>query len=372
MKMIYLVLIVFLTSLSYGQSKLVAGDIAIVLYNADSIDGFGFVCLTTIDSGTEILFTDNGWYSGGGFRATEGTFSWIASSSYGCGDVIVLDSISPMSLSASGDQILAYQDSSGIPLFITALNNDGAGVWQATASNANNSALPSGLSNGVNAIALTEQDNAVYVDSLNGSLAFIRSKVFNSTSFAGNNTSPYQFTSTFNLSSGCYLPVHWLSVTLNQTEQSNYIEWCTAQEWNNDYYSVQFSLDGKEFQSIAHIESAHNSTEVRCYAYSDLLRNSGYYRLRQIDFNGMQSFSPVVVCGKADVPTIQSFHDGIYVHWEGALNLTLLNLNGQILMEAEVTNDCLINTKHLSNQMVILKLDFGGKTKLYKHFINSY
>lgn len=39
-----------------------------------------------------------------------------------------------MLFSTSGDQVLAYQGSESSPTFIHALNNEGAGVWQAGAT----------------------------------------------------------------------------------------------------------------------------------------------------------------------------------------------------------------------------------------------
>ena len=59
-------------------------------------------------------------------------------------------------LALSGDQILVYTGSITNPTFLFALNAEGAGVWQPDATNSNNSAIPQGLTNGVNAVALTE------------------------------------------------------------------------------------------------------------------------------------------------------------------------------------------------------------------------
>ena len=47
--------------------------------------------------------------------------------------------------------------------FITAINSEGgAGVWQSNATSSNTSALPAGLTNGVNAVAFNEVDNGAY------------------------------------------------------------------------------------------------------------------------------------------------------------------------------------------------------------------
>ena len=144
-----------------AASTLGAGDIAIIGYNADNPDEIAFVALNTIDAGTQIHFTDNGWKSDGTFRTGEGTFTWTAAITISPG-TIVAPAVAGIALSASGDQVLVYQGAANTPTFIYALNNEDAGVWQADATSSNTSALPNGLANGSTAFALDEIDNAVF------------------------------------------------------------------------------------------------------------------------------------------------------------------------------------------------------------------
>ena len=57
-----------------------------------------------------------------------------------------------MNLSGSGDQIFAFQGTSSSPTFIFGFQIN-SNVWQADATASTNSALPSSLTNGVNAVA---------------------------------------------------------------------------------------------------------------------------------------------------------------------------------------------------------------------------
>ncbi|MDJ0598379.1 MAG: hypothetical protein QNJ37_06020 [Crocosphaera sp.] len=98
---------------------LLPGDIAIIGFNFDNPDEFAFVTLVDITAGTEIKFTDNGWQAAGSFRATEGTFTWTASTDIAAGTVIN-PSISSVLFSTSGDQIIAYQGEDSNPTFISA------------------------------------------------------------------------------------------------------------------------------------------------------------------------------------------------------------------------------------------------------------
>ncbi|MFI1772820.1 T9SS type A sorting domain-containing protein [Thalassobellus citreus] len=176
----------------FGQTTLAAGDIAITGFNSDDPDQFSFVLLTDVTTGTSINFTDNGWQSSGSFRGGEGTITWTATSNLPCGTVIVITDESPFSssvgsvtdggfqLSIDGDQILAYQGLSSTPTFIYAIHFDGTTGWSADATTANTSAIPSGLTNGTNAIAINDTDNATYDCSVTSDNSLILSAVSNS------------------------------------------------------------------------------------------------------------------------------------------------------------------------------------------------
>lgn len=167
---------------------LTSGDIAIVGYNADDPDQFAFVLLANISAGTQINFTDNGWLASGAFRTGEGTMTWTAPTDL-CAGTIIDPGVSSMQFATAGDQVLAYQGTASSPTFLYALNNEGAGVWQADATNANTSALPPGLTNGTTAVALDEIDNAVYNGAVtSGTRASLLSAISNKANWSGNDT----------------------------------------------------------------------------------------------------------------------------------------------------------------------------------------
>ncbi|MEI2612512.1 MAG: ExeM/NucH family extracellular endonuclease [Candidatus Promineifilaceae bacterium] len=157
---------------------LTQGDIAIVGINTDDPDEFAFVLLTNVGSGTQINFTDNGWLASGGFRPGEGSVTWTAATDL-CAGTVINTSVGTMLFSASGDQILAYQGAASSPTFVYALNDEGAGVWQANATNSNTSALPTGLVNGTTAVAIDEIDNAVYIGITSGTRAALLAAISN-------------------------------------------------------------------------------------------------------------------------------------------------------------------------------------------------
>jgi len=71
------------------------------------------------------------------------------------------------------------------------------------------------------------------------------------------------------------------------------VDWLTASETNNAFYSVERSSDGINFETIANIQGIGNSDVQNAYSYIDLKPMEGvsFYRLRQTDFNGTSEVS---------------------------------------------------------------------------------
>ena len=90
--------------------------------------------------------------------------------------------------------------------------------------------------------------------------------------------------------------VELLSFTAQPNESSVLLNWITASEKNNDYFSVEKSKDGVEFTEVAKVKGAGNSTTKLTYTELDSNPHSGtsYYRLKQTDFDGKYSYSTLL------------------------------------------------------------------------------
>lgn len=192
-KTLMLNLLALLVSFSnHAQTTLSAGDIAFTGFHSDGTDQFSFITLTDIESGTVINFTDNGWLSTDALRTGEGTSILTFTTNVSCGTEIhgtvdgttmsdgsgVIGNLTgtDMNLSASGDQILAYQGTAGSPTFIAAINWNGPNPWDNEDDDSNGSYIPAGLTNGVNAVGHGETDNGEYncSNTISGSVAAVR------------------------------------------------------------------------------------------------------------------------------------------------------------------------------------------------------
>ena len=98
------------------------------------------------------------------------------------------------------------------------------------------------------------------------------------------------------------LPIELASFSANCDGKSVLVEWTTASERNNDYFIIERSDDAINFVEIARVAGAGNSIEQLDYSYADYGKRSGdnYYRLVQVDYDGMRSVSEIVVVFCAD------------------------------------------------------------------------
>lgn len=94
------------------------------------------------------------------------------------------------------------------------------------------------------------------------------------------------------------LPVKLTRFTVEPTGGDALLRWATASEKNNDHFDVEASADGQAFRRIGAVAGHGNSTQPQEYQFIDqgIARYAAdpvYYRLRQVDQNGSESFSPV-------------------------------------------------------------------------------
>ena len=91
------------------------------------------------------------------------------------------------------------------------------------------------------------------------------------------------------------LPVELLSFNVRKNTSSVELNWRTATEINNDYFTLERSSDGRSFTELGTVTGAGNSQKEIDYSFTDYAPTTGtnYYRLKQVDFDGSYTFSDV-------------------------------------------------------------------------------
>ena len=101
------------------------------------------------------------------------------------------------------------------------------------------------------------------------------------------------------------LPVTLTAFAATAQAADVYLTWATASERNSAYFEVQRSPNGQRFEALGRRAAAGSSTAPLRYEWLDANALAApqtlYYRLRQVDFDGKISYSPVVAVrpGKA-------------------------------------------------------------------------
>lgn len=112
---------------------------------------------------------------------------------------------------------------------------------------------------------------------------------------------------TITLSSTCPLPVSLLYFrALLKAPGTALLQWSTASEENNDYFTLQRSSDGINFTDVIVKDGAGTSNSVNNYSHIDAEALSGisYYRVKQTDYNGQFSYSNIA---KIDDSALKTF-----------------------------------------------------------------
>jgi hypothetical protein len=129
--------------------------------------------------------------------------------------------------------------------------------------------------------------------SVNGTTYFITVGYFVNTLTYGN------FVLNVTSGAGCQvLPIELMSFEGYNNKEYNVITWVTASESNNDYFTLQRSLDAFDWETIEIRKGAGTSQLPIFYEYKDysyIKDSPNYYRLVQSDYDGTKTNSPIIV-----------------------------------------------------------------------------
>ncbi len=92
------------------------------------------------------------------------------------------------------------------------------------------------------------------------------------------------------------LPVELVSFTAQAKGADVELEWITASEENNDYFTIEYSTDGRNFEALGKVSGQGTTLERTSYDFlhENVFPGMHYYRLMQTDYDGGFSYSDVV------------------------------------------------------------------------------
>jgi len=203
--------------------------------------------------------------------------------------------------------------------------------------------------------SVTASDLVLLVDSDDDGQFIDEATIGSATSVGGN---VYQFSGVTGLndnvrftlgtsnSSATPLPITLVDFQATAFQHSVVINWTTSSESNNDYFTVERSKDGTDWEEIGKIQGSGTSSENKTYSLTDNKPVSGlnYYRLKQTDFDGAtEVFRPVSVEIYQTHPVKlypNPANDIIYMEYGGeGFRYALFNQLGQLVNVEELSSD---------------------------------
>lgn len=136
----------------------------------------------------------------------------------------------------------------------------------------------------------------------------------------------------------CNLPVELTSFESHCSEDELELTWQTISEYNNDHFEVQHAADGVTFETLALVSGAGHSIEEINYSFfvRDALKLEGYFRLKQVDFDGVNTYSKVIrVDCATNKPIVQLVNGQLRItNVNEVTNCVVSDLAGRVLFNS--------------------------------------
>ena len=124
------------------------------------------------------------------------------------------------------------------------------------------------------------------------------------------------------------------------------INWNTAVETNSSYFTLEKSIDGEHFTTLANVPAVGNSTHMQYYSYLDASESPlVYYRLSETDKNGeTKKFNIISVnnCNKNGDENINVFSSNgdislnVYLLSDQPIQVTIYDITGRLIYKDEL------------------------------------
>lgn len=146
----------------------------------------------------------------------------------------------------------------------------------------------------------------------------------------------------------CPLAVTLTDFNVIPNEQNVLLKWQTATERDHDYFVVQRTIDGLNFENIGTVKGVGNSSLTQSYSFTDHnpLPGVSYYRLEIVDIYGVKDYSSLEsVNYSSDINTLSLVPNPannvvmllFTAHEIGIYQVTVYSLRGERVYDATLT-----------------------------------
>jgi hypothetical protein len=176
------------------------------------------------------------------------------------------------------------------------------------------------------------------------------------------------------------LPIELVSFTSKCNNQNVELKWVTSSEINNDYFSIERSIDGINWELVTKVNGAGNSTSIKNYSYTDVspYQAISYYRLKQTDFDGEFKYSAIIAIEKCKGeinglaiypnPVIETLNLSYKGDKSQILSTSIYNLLGELVYYSELYQSRIVFEDKL-NGIYFLHLNTSSKNSIKKFIV---
>jgi hypothetical protein len=154
------------------------------------------------------------------------------------------------------------------------------------------------------------------------------------------------------------LPVELLSFNAVCGDNKVKLNWATASETNNNFFTVLKSTDGTVWSEISNVPGAGNSNQIINYSFTDndYHGNIAYYRLKQTDYDGSSTWFNIssVDCNAAEFSQMSVYPnpavDFLNIRTGSSDHLCdvkILSMEGKLCYSGTITGSASINVSIL-------------------------
>jgi len=175
------------------------------------------------------------------------------------------------------------------------------------------------------------------------------------------------------------LPITLLYFEALVRERKVYLEWATATEINNDFFTVERSKDGSTWEEVIEVKGSGSSSTQLTYNTIDQTPYDGisYYRLKQTDFNRKYTYSNIKTVNLDTDNTIVKLYpnpanDRFYIVTtdETGYSVTISDIYGKTVFNDYNSKE--VSTQNFLHGMYIVRISFmDGETTIVKLIVNK-
>lgn len=172
------------------------------------------------------------------------------------------------------------------------------------------------------------------------------------------------------------LPIELLSFAAKAHNGHVDLKWSTAAEINNDFFTLERSRNGEDFETVAIVQGAGNANHQIDYASVDQYPYNGvsYYRLKQTDFDGTTKTYPMQSVEIEAPMSVQLYPNPsrgqVHIEFtalEHTAQVRVINLAGQVMHSSQMNAARMqLDLSALSGGVYLLQVEYGQQITTHK------